>query len=685
MTTERLDADPRAGTDEGSPFVAADEDFVDCLCRFLRTIPIYPDGHSRVVSVSERLHATASRLSEPVVVEVADRGLLVNGQDRGELGPGPLALRASLLATAIVRAVFHPDAPPASYVAFARALQRNARLAANGHLAFADLWMAPIAGIEVHELVFAADGFVGDAPGATEKAGEDDAPTVLGGVAGEGDDDDGGFGPPVPGSVGAGTGTGVASDDGEPAPPAPPVVRRPLTVSKDLRELVGDDPELEASIFTLEVRLLSDRSARIARSGADVLEHLIRALPLEARIDPRKGLAVLRRVVDRLLAKLPENAAVAAGLDLSTRFFQVLESVFPRREGPAEEPAPAPSTADALQSPEDAASFDELHFLDDSIFEALGVPRDEGPCPAPELVAEGGAAEQAAVILHTALEEPEGARREELGTLAIAAYVARPRGGPTPCLVKHLSEAIGAPPATRDVGRIALLESIAAGADIPLLGALPTLTLDTAVELFPACFGVYLRAGGRAGAVARRVGRERVLSAAAALLAPRGPLAGDLVEKVLGERTLDALPFFEALLVVTPASRPRVARALRTLDLKSLAAVALRVVPETRFTDGFLQALCRDGFAGLDAKGLVVEAAAALSSLVVDREGEFDVRTRIYATAALGSFPPVLAEPALKTVAKHRLFGGAPKEIRHAAEDILRRFARAAAEARPIP
>lgn len=682
MSTERLDAEPRTEADEGSPFVAADEDFLDVLCRFLRTIPIYPDGHSRVVAVSERLHATAARLSEPVVVEVADRGLLVNGQDRGALGPGPAALREHLLATAVVRAVFHPDAPPASYVAFARALQRNARLAANGHLAFADLWMAPIDGIEVHELVFAADGFVAQAaPDATPAA--DEGAVVLG--AAEGAD-----AATVAGSLGTGEGTGVEEEaEAEEPPPPPPVVRRPLTVARDLRQLVAEDPELEASIFTLEVRLLADRgvaASRDAANGADVLEHLVRALPLEARLDPERGVAVLRRVVDRLLAKLPDVPPETGPADLSTRFFQVLERVFPKRERAAGD-APPPSSADVPEVADDV-TFDELHFLDDSILEGLdglGGLSAPGPASVPELSAEVGISDPAAVLLHATLEEPEGPRRDELRTLTVAALVARPRGAPRPCLAAHLAAALGEPAATRDVARIALLEGIANEAAVPLAGALPTLTLDAAAALFPVCFAAYLRGGGRAGAVARRIGRERVLAAATELVAPRGPLAGDLVEKVLTERSIDALPFFEALLVAAPTLRPRVARALRPLDFKSLASVAFRVVPEARLTDGFLRVLCEDGFAGVDSRRLDVEAAVALGSVVIDKEDAFDARTRTYATVALGTFPAALAEPALRVVAQRRLIGGAPKDVRHAAEEILQRFAREAADARPIP
>ena len=185
--------------------------------------------------------------------------------------------------------------------------------------------------------------------------------------------------------------------------------------------------------------------------------------------------------------------------------------------------------------------------------------------------------------------------------------------------------------------------------------------------------------------MARRIGRAAVLAASARLTAPNGALSSETLELVLAERTPDVLPFVEALLVGAPATRTRAVRAMRALDLKSLAAVALRVVPEERLTDRFLRGLCAEGFDGGDGRHLVVESAAALGTVVLDKEGVLDAQTRLYAIAALGSFPPALAEPALKSVAARRLMGGAPKELRRAAEDILKRFARAAAEARPIP
>jgi hypothetical protein len=123
-----------------------------------------------------------------------------------------------------------------------------------------------------------------------------------------------------------------------------------------------------------------------------------------------------------------------------------------------------------------------------------------------------------------------------------------------------------------------------------------------------------------------------------------------------------------------------------TLDVAvALFPVALRVVPDGRLSDAFLRALCAEAYGGADSTHLVPEAAAALGSVAVDRDHEFDAQTRSYATAALGSFPVELATPPLRALAARKLFGSAPKELRHAAEEILERFQRDAALARPVP
>ena len=325
MAIDSTQARPQHPIDGASSFAVLGTDFVDVLALFVRTIPIYPDGHGRVVAVSDRLQDTAATQAEPVVIEVADRGLIVNGKERVDLGPGPKALRESLLATAVVRVTIQPSAPSSSYVLFARALQRNARLAAANHLSFADLWMAPIPGIAVEELVFGAEGFAARGP---DEAREEDSTGVLGSVSSEeapapldsglsrqgGDGSLVGQGAVVAGSTGAGDGPGVeatvaAEPPAPPAPLPPPRPRRMHTVSRDLRELVLEDAGLSAALDEVVGRLLLD-GAKTSASGADILEHLVRALPIEARLDPAKGVRILRKVLERLLDQ-PTDASAA--------------------------------------------------------------------------------------------------------------------------------------------------------------------------------------------------------------------------------------------------------------------------------------------------------------------------------------------------------------------------------------
>ena len=679
MSSERplsaaASAPPLDGSGGSASFPVHGTDFLEVLALFVRTIPLYPDGHGRVIAVSDRLQDTAGALFEPVVIEVADRGLIVNGKERAELSPGPKALRESLLATAVVRVTFQPTTPAASYVAFARSLQRNARVVGHAHLSFADLWMAPIPGIEVEELVFGTEGFVegGDARKVS------DAIEVLGSTSGEGGESSS----PASGSAGSGEegGVGKSARDVDSSRERKRFRVVP-TVSRDLRELVLEDASLAAKLAELESHLVGD-GARKATSGADVLEHLVRALPIEARLDSTKGLEVVRRVLARLLAKQPDAPPVDSTPDLATRFFQTLEIVFPRR---VRDPDGAPTPADAASVHAGGSPFDDLLVLDDSLLDEWSGAHDDEPAPIPELGAEDGILDSSGVVLHALLEEPVGPRRDALRLALLAAYAGRSKSAPAPCILTHLADALAAPPASRDKTLIEFLASLVDEARIEFRAGSSPITFDVAVTLFPLCLATYVRCGGRAGAVARRVGRDAVLAAAPRFVAPGGVLTGESLDRVLADRSFDILPFVESLLVADPSARSRVVRALRSLDLKSLAAVALRVVPDNRFTDGFLRGLCADGFAGADSKQLLIEAATALGSVVLDKEGVLDMKTRTYATAALGSFPAALAESPLRAVVARKLFGAAPKEIRRAAEEILGRFARAAADARPVP
>lgn len=668
MTSERPEV-PAASVPEASPaFAVLGTDFVEVLALFVRTIPLYPDGHGRVVAVSDRLEDTAGALSEPVVIEVAERGFVVNGKARPDLPPGPKALRDALLATAVVRVTFQPTTSASSYVAFARSLQRNARLAQHSHLRFADLWMAPIPGIEIEELIFGTEGFADHG---------DDVPRPADSIE-------------VLGSGPDGRGAAVVERADAPEvgtrPPAivPPVprVRHVRTVSRDLRARATDDGELGAAIATIRSRLVS-ASASASTGGLDLLEHLVRALPIEARLDPEKGLRVLRSVVERLVARLPDAGAPGATDDLPARFADLLGRVFPHRVAPVEDAGEAADVTEVVAM--ETLRFDELQFLDGSVLDGLCAASDEGPAPVPELAGDDGIVDLTGVVLHALLEESAGERRTELRRRLLEGYAARPKGAPPPCLLRHLAEAIAAPTQARDLGRVALLTSILDETTFESRPGASPITLDVAVALFPVGLAAYLRGGGRAGAVARRIGREAVLAAADRLVAAHGALAGASLDRVLAERSHDVLPFVEALLVAAPSLRSRAVRVLRALDLKSLAAVALRVVPDGRFSDAFLRALCAEAYEGVDSTHLVPEAASALGNVAVDQNHEFDVQTRSYATAALGSFPVGLASPPLRTLAARKLFGSAPKELRHAAEEILERFQRDAALARPVP
>lgn len=666
--------DPSATRTADAPSPAASfavmgTDFVDVLALFVRTIPLYPDGHGRVVAVSERLVATAAAQTNAVVIEVADRGLIVDGAARPELSPGTKALREALIATAVARVTFEPGTPSTSFVAFARTLHRNARSVGSGSHAFSDLWAERIPGVEVAELVFHHGGFGGD--GSTRTHGESTALGFHAGVA-----------------VGAAASAEldavadalgeVRTDSSGPATAGP----RLQSVSKDLRELAHEDPILSESVGQLEVLLMGDGAVRSSQ-GLDVLEHLLRALPLEARIDPSRGVVALRKIVERLLARLENASQVGSPPDLPTRLFQSLQSVFPGR-GPEHVPTDAGAGAPAA-SPSPAPAADvaaDLGVID--AWQLEQIAPGGAPPPVPALVPDDGLVDPAGLLLHAFLEEPAGERRDDLRRRLIAAYGVRPRAAPPPCILAHLAEAIAVPAPSRDLARVADLAGIVEEAGIELRGAV-TLPLDVVVSIFPVCLGPWLRAGGSAGALARRVGRDAVLGAAARLCSPGGALTGPALDRVLAERTADATPFLEAFLVSDAANRSRVVRALRALDIRSLAAVALRVVPESRFTDRFLAGMCADAFEGVESRHWIAEAAAVLGTVAVDAEGVLDTTTRAYATAALGTFPPSLARSPLTIVAARKLFGSAPRELRRAAQEILDRFAREEAEARAVP
>ena len=206
----------------GDPVVGVGgTEFLEVVVLFLRTIPLYPDGHNRVLLVTERLQGVLQRNGAVTEVVVTDTGLRVGERDVVPLSPGAKQFRDALAATGISSVRFQADAAAASYVSFARALQRNARLCQSGKLTFSDLWMSPIAGIELEEMRFSRESFEdveeelpgGAAPAPRSLRGRGAGPAL--GLPGSG----GGIGGGSGGGTGAGTGSGTGGGSREGAGP----------------------------------------------------------------------------------------------------------------------------------------------------------------------------------------------------------------------------------------------------------------------------------------------------------------------------------------------------------------------------------------------------------------------------------------------------------------------------------
>jgi hypothetical protein len=208
-----------------------------------------------------------------------------------------------------------------------------------------------------------------------------------------------------------------------------------------------------------------------------------------------------------------------------------------------------------------------------------------------------------------------------------------------------------------------------------LLGA--GLDPDLVVAAFPSLVAPFVSAGGSAGYLARTLGRSAVIAAGPELTAPEGLLAREeLVQRVLDERTRDALPFVELLLPVRdPARRRAILASLRRTDLPSVAAVALRVASEQALSDDFLRVLCDDGFAGRDSHRGDEEAVKAIGAVAKGETPGSDTVARAYATSMLAAFNPALAGPVVRALARRALFVfGAPKEVRGAAALVLTKW-----------
>jgi len=733
-------------------------EFLEVVVLFLRTIPLYPDGHNRVLLVTERLQGVLQRNGAATEVVVTDTGLRVGERDVVPLAPGAKQFRDALAATGISSVRFQADAAAASYVSFARALQRNARLCQSGKLTFSDLWMSPISGIELEEMRFSRESFdevegelpEGAAPAPRSLRGRGAGPAR--GLSGAGGGSGGGTGGGSGGGTGSGTGggsgsgagggtgrgrdaiasEGVASggpkhaavppsvtgasgalpqEGGDQAEPSPTsgAASRPgsapsagpgsgllsgsgqghgvvYTVAKDVRDLALQDAEVLETLDSVQRALAGGKHAHPARVGddgaADVLEHVLTLLPLEARLDPAKGLKATRRILTNFLKELArsEGQGDDDANDDHRRRAMLLRSVmavFPhRRDGAKGFPLPDVTLApeDVVVAPEDQALRPE---------DVLSQVPPEPPDGVPTLDPDTGIMDMCGVLTHALLIDEEPGRRKFLRTRLVEALRARPAIGLPPCLIDHLREECAKPPAQRDVDCIRLLAGIAEEAGIDGMPAAEGwLPLEAIVAVFPRLLRAFMRGGGSAGLVARQLGRDAVLGAAPALLGPGGPLEDSAtVERILSERSCDMLPFAEVLVTTRdPIRRASVLSALRRVDMPVAAACALRIVPDDRVSEQMLRGVCEDGFARADSHRFDVEAVEGITSAVTDRSAHQDVRTRAYATASLAAFPRELTEAVLRSCLARRFFlPTQPREVRRAARLILSRFPKAPA------
>ncbi|MFO0931337.1 MAG: hypothetical protein U1E39_01360 [Planctomycetota bacterium] len=691
MTLDPKD-DSVAETPKGNPFDGVAASFLDVLVLFLRTIPLYPDGHGRVVAVTEKFQAALAERGTATVVEPTEGGLRVDGEDHPSLSNGAQAFRDALVRTAVSRVTFQADAPHASYVVFARSLQRNARLAQSGHLTFTDLWMAPLEGIAVEEQTFSREDFTGEPT---------DGNTVIGGRRDEGGEGGSGSGGGTGDGVGAGDGRGtgrggagrgaargVASLPGTVAAPAvgvgavpTPAVKAPPRRGRTLRALILDDADAAALLGRVREKLAARGEFDDGTDGPrqDVLDHLLASLPIEARLDLGRGVTLVRDVLRRLDASL-DGAGGRNAPEMSSALLRAMENVFPDRVGELRAmplPAvPAPTAVAAVVDPDEAQAA-ETSAVDDVAWATAG---QLAHLPPAAFDAVDGISDEAGVLTHALLEVPVGPRLDVLrGRLAAALHDRPPLARP-PCIVDHLRAVLAEPPEKRDGVRVRALAGALEQARIDvanLLGA--GLDPDLVVAAFPALAAPFVAAGGSVGYLARALGRSAVVAAGPELVAPDALLAReDLVQRVLDERTRDALPFIELMLPAKDPSRRRaILASLRRTDLPSVAAVALRVASEAALSDDFLRVLCDDGFSGRDSHRGDEEAVKAIGAVAQGETAGADAVARAYATSTLAAFNPALAGPVVRALARRTmLVFGAPKEVRGAAALVLEKWER---------
>ena len=673
--------------------------FLEAVALFLRMIPLYPPGHVRVLAATERLLCVLHAAPGSTVVEVTRTGLLVRGDDAGELSPGPAAFRAALLQTAVSRVTFEPGARPDAYVAFSQALQRNTRRAGHGQVTFSDLWAEPIPGIHVEELRFRRDGFEegeGDGMGGDAAASYAEALAGGQGLFGSAWDED--EADEERDRTGAATWAGEASHpaggDGGGAIPAggTGAAGSPVASSvPQLRLLLQGDGEIAGLVARAEKALEATPRSTLGRlpagSDADFLEHLLRLLPLEARADPRKAREAVRRVLERFLEGLAREQQAPELRPQAAVLMQALWNVFPRRREPAldvEPPNTAPPSA-PRQDPDDG----DLSFLDrlGSAYFDPGRSVGISTAYAPDLVPEDGILDLSSILAHAWLAEPVPERRDVLAHRLVDALRARPSHLAPPCILSHVQQLLAIPLPFTDLDLLTRFARIAELTGIDRLPALQHwLPEDVVVAAFPRLLRAHLRTGGAGGAVLRSVGRAQVLAAGAALFDREAGLDPDLLEHVLGSHAEEAWWLIEALLACDdPGLHVRAQRALRGRDLPSVAALAFRAAPVSMVPASFLRVLAEDGAAGQDSHRLDAEAVALLRRCIEDRT--LPLPSRVYATACLSAFGMETATPILRELLRRRygLLSVLPREIRRQAVGMLRGIEPVAPAQVPVP
>jgi hypothetical protein len=612
------------------PLSGTGAEFLDALALFLRTVPLYPIGHGRTEAVATRLAEVCARHGADVEIEAGPDGLRVGSGVADPKSPWARAVREALVATAVALVVFERGAPRASYETFARRLHRNARLAATGNVTFGDIWAEPIPGIRLAEQVYDRDLFLLS----------DDAPA--------------------------------------PRRPLSPPGRGGSTVARDVRELVREHAEIGPLLSRLERVVESRRGDAPVAGRLDLLEHVLRLLPIEARLDPSKGLraveGILERFASQLLEATPDGAPPHASMLL-----RAVTSVFPRRpRGTAGFPLP---DASAETEPEPCLTFEDLAAMEDPVLPEETV-RAAAPPATPRLDSETGLRDLAGLLAHVCLVEEPGDRRDLLRRRLVEAL----RDGAdaaSSCAAAHLRDLVEEGE-RRDLDRVRFLAGVLEDAGLDVAAATGGwLPLDVVVAVFPRLLRAFSRGGGSAGLVCREVGRDAVLAARDALLSPTGALADPrVVERVLAERSRDGLPLLEVLLGTGDAvMRTRVAHAMRQRAIPGAAASVLRAVPEDRLSEALLRGLCEDGFRGVDSHRFEADAVTAVASVLVGPLALPDARLRAYAAAALGSFRRDLVEPVLVSLLETRfLVPLQPREVRRVARDVLDRLSASPAE-----